>query len=139
VATCRALSSRSHKLCKIFVQVHPLQSRARGGPSGRPGNGLPLRVVPTHPYNLPISNRRGLPGPAVRPDVFHTLGAGKVTQLVVSAIADNPTTSHSAGPPPPQGADCLWPYNFVAFVYSLCKHMVYIAGMGFVVGVVAVA
>ena len=35
---------------------------------------------------------------AVRPNDF--------PQLVVSAIADDPTTSLAAGPPPPLGADC---------------------------------
>ena len=34
---------------------------------------------------------------AVRPNDF--------PQLAVSAIADDPTTSLAAGPPPPQGAD----------------------------------
>ena len=62
---------------------------------------------------------------AVRPNEF--------PQLEVSAIADDPTTSLAAGPPPPLGADCLWPYNFVVYVYSLCKDMVYIAGRRFIV------
>ena len=44
---------------------------------------------------------------AVRPNAFHSDKANRFPQLVVSAIADNPTTSHLAGPPPPLGADIL--------------------------------
>ena len=44
---------------------------------------------------------------AVRPNAFHSLRTGKIIQLVVSAIADNPTTSHPAGPPSSLGADIL--------------------------------
>ena len=58
-----------------------------------------------------------------------------IPQLLVSAVADNPTTIALPrnGPPPPQGADILAPYNSVAFVYTLCRHIVYKPGIRFIV------
>ena len=42
---------------------------------------------------------------------FEAERPNEFTQLVVSAIADNPTTSLTAGPPPPQGADFYSRFN----------------------------
>ena len=51
---------------------------------------------------------------------FEAERPNEFTQLVVSAIADNPTTSLTAGPPPPLGADFLLSRDDVSSARHRC-------------------